>query len=103
MRRYKSKKLANFDICQHCYENSKQEGCTDSADFFLVENATDEDILHEYHKCDMCSIEPIWGLRFKCNTCADDVGVDLCENCFDKRLKMINDVDALEQERAHDI
>ena len=55
--------------------------------FYIVENATDEDILHEYHQCNVCNAEPIWGLRFKCTTCED---VDLCEGCFDARLKMIN-------------
>jgi hypothetical protein len=35
----------------------------------------------------MCHAEPIWGLRFKCSICED---VDLCETCFDTRLKRIN-------------
>lgn len=55
--------------------------------FFVIENATDEDILHEYHKCNMCEAEPIWGIRFKCSLCED---VDLCEPCFDQRLKKLN-------------
>ena len=53
----------------------------------MIENATDEDILHEYHKCNMCGAEPIWGIRFKCSKCED---VDLCEICFDSRLKRLN-------------
>ena len=44
--------------------------------FFVIENVTDEDILHEYHKCNICGAEPIWGIRFKCSSCED---VDLCE------------------------
>jgi mRNA (2'-O-methyladenosine-N6-)-methyltransferase len=53
----------------------------------VIDNATDEDILHEYHKCNMCGAEPIWGIRFKCAQCED---VDLCEVCFDSRLKRLN-------------
>lgn len=49
-------------------------------DFYVIENATDEDILHEYHQCNSCHVEPIWGLRFKCISCSD---CDLCESCFD--------------------
>jgi formate dehydrogenase maturation protein FdhE len=56
-------------------------------EFYLIENATDEDIRHEYHKCNICGIEPIWGIRFKCTQCED---VDICELCFDTRLKKIN-------------
>lgn len=65
----------------------KQEFDRVEDQFYVVENATDEDILHEYHQCDSCHAEPIWGLRFCCTTCKE---VDLCENCFDSRLKKIN-------------
>lgn len=47
----------------------------------------DEDILHEYLKCDICSCEPICGPRFKCRGQED---VDICEQCFDARLLKIN-------------
>jgi hypothetical protein len=39
------------------------------ADFFELENKVDEDVLHFYHKCNKCGIEPIWGVRFECRTC----------------------------------
>jgi len=53
----------------------------------MIENATDDEILHEYHQCNICHAEPIWGLRFKCQTCED---CDLCESCYDARLHRIN-------------
>ena len=55
--------------------------------FYVIENATEDDILHEYHQCNICGAEPIWGIRFKCSECED---VDLCELCFDSRLKKLN-------------
>lgn len=60
----------------------------------MIENATEEDILHEYHKCNTCDAEPIWGIRFKCRTCED---VDLCELCFDQRLKQLNQLEDIDQ------
>lgn len=47
----------------------------------------DEDILHEYLKCDSCSCEPICGPRFKSKV---DDDIDICEQCFDARLLKIN-------------
>lgn len=53
----------------------------------MLENSVDEDILHEYLKCNICGCEPICGPRFKCASCDD---VDICEQCFDARLLKIN-------------
>ena len=76
-KRYKSKFKANIDLCNKCI--SKKE--TD--EFYALENTQDDDILHEYLKCNECGCEPICGPRFKCNSCDD---VDICEQCFDSRL-----------------
>ena len=70
---FKSKVQANYDICQACFEKlakesmveagieSDEESKSDSLDtvnfmrspfansFYIIENGTDEDILHEYH------------------------------------------------------
>ena len=113
-KRYKSKIHANYDICQGCFEALEAVHNIDQQalyfrghqhrpeelalmghqrppeyidQFYVIENATDEDILHEYHTCNMCGAEPIWGIRFKCSRCED---VDLCELCFDQRLKKLN-------------
>ena len=56
-------------------------------DFYVLENQMDEDILHEYLKCNVCKAEPICGPRFKCKSCED---VDICQTCFDARLLKIN-------------
>lgn len=79
-KRYKSKFTANVDICETCIEKSSTFNLSD---YFEIENSIDEDILHEYLKCNICNIEPICGPRFKCLTCPD---TDICENCFDNRL-----------------
>ena len=80
MKRYKSRVEANLDICGNCFDG-------DSSQFFVMENSMDEDILHEYLKCDICACEPICGPRFKSRQSGD---VDICEQCFDARLLKIN-------------
>jgi len=82
-KRYKSKIIANKDVCEHCFKDLSLR----QTDFFLLENSTDEDILHEYLKCNICHAEPIWGPRFKCQECED---MDVCEQCFDTRLTKLN-------------
>lgn len=39
--------------------------------------------MHEYLKCNVCQAEPIYGPRFKCETCPD---MDICERCYDARI-----------------
>lgn len=56
-------KQGNFNEEDHAYKVARNQFYER---FFLIENATDEDILHEYHQCNICHAEPIWGLRFKC-------------------------------------
>jgi hypothetical protein len=76
-KRFKSKLIANLDFCEPCF------GKKSLSDFFVLENNQDEDILHEYLRCNGCHAEPIAGPRFKCKTCPD---TDICEQCFDARL-----------------
>src|SRR5437016_3991799 len=40
--------------------------------------AKDEETVHEDVFCDVCSMSPIRGVRFKCTTCKD---FDLCGSC----------------------
>jgi hypothetical protein len=84
-KRYKSKVEANLDICENCFK--KHQIKYKASDFFTLENQMDEDILHEYLKCNVCKAEPIVGPRFKCTTCED---VDICQKCFDARLLKMN-------------
>jgi len=60
------------DICEKCIDNFNNDEC----EFYQLENTMDDDILHEYLKCNICQAEPICGPRFKCGTCDD---VDICE------------------------
>ena len=83
VKRYKSKTKANLDICEPCFKGSSLK----SQQFFLLDNNVDEEILHEYLRCNICQAEPILGPRFKCNTCED---MDICEKCFDNRLQIMN-------------
>jgi hypothetical protein len=97
IKRYKSKKKANFDICEVCFNNSVKSKVNSNeklkehseVDFFEFVNNIDEDILHHYFSCNNCNSEPIWGNRFHCLECDN---FDLCEACFDKELASENSV-----------
>lgn len=110
IKRYKSKKIANYDICQKCFEvnfknnkitqiqfkidNNQDENENVSIyspmlnehkfnEFFELNNNVNEDVLHQYVSCNICHVEPIWGNRFQCKNCDN---FDLCEACFDKEI-----------------
>jgi hypothetical protein len=97
IKRYKSKIIPNYDICQKCFEKSfLSENTTNQLDqlqstlnchkknnFFEFKNNINEDILHNYYSCNNCHTEPIWGNRFQCLECEN---FDLCEACFDKEI-----------------
>ncbi|KCV72706.1 hypothetical protein H696_00285 [Fonticula alba] len=38
--------------------------------------------LHLGFRCDSCNMEPIAGIRWACQTCPQDLSVDLCDKCF---------------------
>ncbi|CAD8188350.1 unnamed protein product [Paramecium octaurelia] len=81
--RYKSKKIANFDICQNCYNKNLHNGDFTENEMFFLANKADEEVLHQYHQCNGCDQNPIWGARFECVTCDNH---DFCEACFDNLL-----------------
>jgi hypothetical protein len=110
IKRYKSKTIPNYDICQKCFEknfpNLGLNSCNSfktlntsdsinlnsnpptlnghrSKDFFEFKNNIDEDVLHQFYSCNNCNSEPIWGNRFQCALCEN---FDLCEACFDKEI-----------------
>lgn len=41
-------------------------------------NAAQKEVLHEGFACDICSMLPIKGIRYKCTVCAD---YDICDSC----------------------
>jgi hypothetical protein len=61
----------------------------------LLDNTCDEDILHEFVKCNNCDTEPINGPRFRCTVCPDK---DLCEACFDLRLSQLGNKKAADDD-----
>lgn len=82
--RYKSRRQRNFDVCTECIDAVLQEQQGSVAEYFKLENAAQEDVLHHYHKCDRCGIEPVWGVRFQCLQCDN---LDYCENCYDEIIE----------------
>eukprot|EP00871_Galdieria_phlegrea_P001917 jgi/Galph1/2726/GphlegSOOS_G1420.1 len=83
-RRYKSRVVANFDICEVCWPSYLLENPDSKEDmFFSLDNVVEEAVYHEYFECNICKVTPIWGVRFGCQTCEE---YDLCEACFDKSL-----------------
>jgi len=81
--RYKSRREPNFDLCADCFDKVVVERGETVSDYFKFENTVEENILHQYHRCDVCSVEPIWGTRYQCLQCDN---IDLCEACFDNML-----------------
>jgi mRNA (2'-O-methyladenosine-N6-)-methyltransferase len=79
-KRFKSKTKVNYDVCEKCL---KEKG-HNRADFYEFANEVNEDILHNYHKCNKCGVEPIWGPRFECTVCEN---YDLCEACVDANIE----------------
>jgi hypothetical protein len=39
-------------------------------------------LIHVWHRCHVCGIAPIAGVRFECETCAAGPDRDLCANCY---------------------
>lgn len=96
IKRYKSKIIPNYDICQNCFDNKFKNSDMNiqgeditlinnhkKNNFFEFKNNIDEDVLHQYFSCNDCNSEPIWGNRFNCTVCEN---FDLCETCFDKEI-----------------
>ena len=49
-----------------------------------IKEIKEEEIIHENYICDGCSIAPIKGARYHCETCPD---FDLCEKCYLSDIK----------------
>ncbi|KAH9263533.1 hypothetical protein BASA83_013055 [Batrachochytrium salamandrivorans] len=45
-------------------------------------NLKDTKPVHRGYRCDLCEIEPIVGVRWKCKICLGDSQVDLCSDCI---------------------
>lgn len=88
IKRYKSKLKGDYDICETCFlnfytDNSNIVSGHRYFDFFQLNNNITDEIHHDYFVCNHCQSEPIYGLRFHCETCEN---FDLCESCFDKEV-----------------
>ena len=78
IKRYKSKKTANYDICENCFKPDLNPQL-----FYEFKNDHKEDVAHYYFACSQCKTQPIIGPRFQCQTCVD---YDICEYCYDLNL-----------------
>eukprot|EP00002_Diphylleia_rotans_P022530 TRINITY_DN4411_c0_g2_i8.p1 TRINITY_DN4411_c0_g2~~TRINITY_DN4411_c0_g2_i8.p1 ORF type:complete len:554 (-),score=64.39 TRINITY_DN4411_c0_g2_i8:120-1781(-) len=77
--RYKSRTDGEADYCHKCFQSKK----LNENDFFVLKNAADTMIFHEYYQCDECGSDPLPGMRFHCSDCEE---FDLCEWCYDKMM-----------------
>lgn len=94
-----------FKVCSQCFEKRRSDGIHEQThpvvrcdedfkgELFGVKFTPDEMNLEKFEetfknqihanvKCDCCGIEPIKGLRFKCDVCFD---YDMCLKCFKAR------------------
>lgn len=100
IRRFKSRVKPNFDLCEKCFKkgelvvDSQNQTSSESKaarsrtpynidDYFVLNNQVSETVLHKYYSCNVCHMNPIWGLRFSCLDCPN---FDLCEGCYDQHL-----------------
>lgn len=77
--RFKHRHVADRDLCHACFSKSGES--IDS--YFELSNRYDEQTFHEYYECNGCGANPLWGIRFTCQSCPD---FDLCETCHDQRV-----------------
>lgn len=82
--RFKSRKMRNFDICEDCIDSVLADRSEIALDYFRLENKSQQNVLHHFHKCDRCGVEPIWATRFQCLRCEN---IDYCENCYDEIIE----------------
>ena len=70
-------------------ENKKEENIIKNESKIIPIINQIKEIYEEYnenvYRCDICSITPIKGKRFHCQTCED---FDLCENCYTSNEKL---------------
>lgn len=50
---------------------------------FTVKSENLMKIVHIGVGCDVCGIVPMSGRRYKCQDCPEDIGFDICEECYD--------------------
>lgn len=99
--RYKCLQCVNYDLCAGCFERRHESKkhvsghafahLTIPGELFGVEMSSSDITLERMKqrfakeeqtgcKCDGCGIDPIVGLRFKCDVCPD---YDLCLSCME--------------------
>ena len=64
------------------YERYPEDKLISFYDKNIVIINTDKTNIHENVQCDGCKMEPIIGIRYKCNKCED---FDFCENCYKEK------------------
>ena len=67
-------KISNPDLSNISSENILTEG--------LKKHKKQKQTVHYKVKCDNCNMNPIIGIRYKCETCKK---INFCENCFNKK------------------
>ncbi|XP_052211971.1 uncharacterized protein LOC127831031 isoform X4 [Dreissena polymorpha] len=102
--RWKCADCPNYDMCTSCYKNLRMMHDTDhsfkkinnpvSTGALLVNNilssqmhdAKHAGVVHTGVRCDVCTVDPIVGIRYKCRECPD---YDMCSTCF-KDLRIMH-------------
>ncbi|CAN1140890.1 E3 ubiquitin-protein ligase PRT1 [Linum perenne] len=70
---------------------SSTSGLGGSSEEGLTPLLTEEHLSSKTHKgvgCDSCGMYPIIGDRYRCINCVEDIGFDLCGECYNSRSKL---------------
>jgi len=68
-------------VWDYGFQQNYRAGQGGAYDLRMLDNAS-TGVHHPNSKCDSCSVEPIYGIKWTCSTCQD---FDLCSPCYMKR------------------